>query len=295
MDSVCLSAVDAMMLEKADRSFVVLDDRNNRSLAPYLKVWRGQNKKVFQIDVFGAGFFHPCIEIAKLDELAKELATYDGGADCRSRVIDISTECMAALVLATQSRRSDLSGLALQQVHVEAGKFLADHWMNSYPDTLLEIAKFGHVQGNQFAGPVTSSQVMIVPLMRGGEPLARGVFERFPRASFVHYFEDEKGEPSDDRLTNCISKDNSIRHIAIVDSVINEGNSVRRVLNRITNEVGSPPRFRISVLTLVIQEQASVRLAEQYPSVRFVTLRTSQNKYKGKGGTDTGNRLFGTM
>ncbi|KAL3918042.1 MAG: hypothetical protein SGILL_004430, partial [Bacillariaceae sp.] len=199
----------------------------------------------------------------------------------------------AARVLATQSRRSDLSGPALQAVHVEAGKYLADRWMDIDPETLLELDTFGHVQGNRFHGEVTSSKVLIVPLMRGGEPLARGVFDRFPHASMVHCFEDDQGKLVDNRLLKSLST-HTINHVVIVDSVINEGHSIRRVLDNVRGAAVDAPEFKISVLTLVMQEAASLLLVKEYPGISFITLRISKNKYKGKGGTDTGNRLFGT-
>ena len=40
-------------------------------------------------------------------------------------------------------------------------------------------------------------------------------------------------------------------------------------------------------------EQAN-SIATDYPDVMFYFARLSHNSYVGKGGTDTGNRLFGT-
>jgi hypothetical protein len=48
------------------------------------------------------------------------------------------------------------------------------------------------VQGSQFTGVTTNSnnnnsKVLIIALMCGGEPMARGVYQLFPMAQFVHY------------------------------------------------------------------------------------------------------------
>ena len=52
---------------------------------------------------------------------------------------------------------------------------------------------------------------------------------------------------------------------------------------------------RVFVLAGVTQLEASIKLPLEYPRVRFFSLRVSTNKYTGKRGTDTGNRLFGTL
>jgi hypothetical protein len=48
------------------------------------------------------------------------------------------------------------------------------------------------------------------------------------------------------------------------------------------------------VLSGVMHEGAAAALPGEFPRARFLTLRVSSNQYSGRGGTDTGNRLFGT-
>ena len=50
---------------------------------------------------------------------------------------------------------------------------------------------------------------------------------------------------------------------------------------------------QVVVVCLVMQEEAQA-LALEFPLVRFIAMRVSQNKFKGLGGTDTGHRLFNT-
>ena len=59
------------------------------------------------------------------------------------------------------------------------------------------------------------------------------------------------------------------------------------------------PTIRIVVVAGVVQEQAISKGGLVYEHSRhaaldLVALRISENKYSGKGGTDTGNRLFNT-
>jgi len=295
------SAVDSVMFDLADRAFIVLDDRRNRSLQHYLKKRIESRRHLSQLRLSTETgdpdtYLHPGVVYQDLDKLAEELNSGN-----MFQTANLASRNGVARVLATQSRRSDLSGPTLQQVHIEAGKILADRLMEE-DSGFLDVAEFGHVQGNIFEGAIPASRVLILPLMRGGEPMARGIFERFPGASLVHY-EDHDDSPSRNRLMRLLTvpkqSSDCIRRIVVVDSVVNEGNSVRRVMDQLANVLEplhpSLPRPRIFVLTLVMQEASSLALPKEYPRVRFIALRVSQNKYKGKGGTDTGNRLFGTI
>ena len=54
------------------------------------------------------------------------------------------------------------------------------------------------------------------------------------------------------------------------------------------------------MLVGVVQSESIRRLEKlrdclEYPQLTLVALRISQNKYKGQGGTDTGNRLYNTV
>ena len=123
--------------------------------------------------------------------------------------------------------------------------------------------------------------------MRGGEPMSRGVYQQFPSAKLIHYNDDDI--KSNSALTDVLGS-SSIKDIIIVDSVINEGRSIRQVFGTLRGK----SRLQIYVLTAVMQHEASLKLPKEFPRVRFVALRVSENKYSGKGGTGTGNRLYAT-
>jgi len=154
--------------------------------------------------------------------------------------------------------------------------------------------------------------------------MARGLYGRFPDAAFVHHW--DKGSGDESNFGWCSryldrggaregSDDRGALNILVVDSVVNRGDSIRRFLADLFTylESSSPPppsskgtdgavetaaRHRkiccVHVLTGVMQKKAAEELPAEFPRVRFVTLRVSDNQYVGKGGTDTGNRLFGT-
>ena len=145
------------------------------------------------------------------------------------------------------------------------------------------VTNIPHVQGGlaQAVGIKDAHLITILALMRGGEPMARGVFDIFPQATFVHYREENNCATCLPDLTGHV--------VILVDSVINSGASIRRAVNAIINSCS-----RIFVVAGVMQAQASIELPREFPMVRFYSLRISDNQYTGRGVTDTGNRLFGT-
>jgi hypothetical protein len=87
-----------------------------------------------------------------------------------------------------------------------------------------------------------------------------------------------------------------VTNVILVDSVVNEGMRIRRAIGHVDSLLlPCGPKPRLFVLTGVMQAKSSSTLPAQFPRIRFLTLRVSENKYSGQGGTDTGNRLFGTI
>jgi len=284
------------MLHASDQAYIVVDGmKRNRSMMDFIRVSAmARNSRVFQlVGVAGSpSYWHPGIRIGSLDDLQQQLR-----GEIHS-VLDVAsvTSPTAAQVLATSTRRSDLSGPPLQRVHREVGRFLADQLIDAYPFAgLVESQVCEHVQaGKRFAGLVTSRKVILLAMMRGGGPMAEGVYERFPDAAFVHYVDGRD-------IRSCLrlneGQGNTAASVLIVDSVVNSGHSVRRVISELeqrASEQKPPAKLSMFVLTGVMQRESADSLPVEFPRVRFLTLRVSDNKYVGKGGTDTGNRLFGT-
>ena len=283
------SLLDLSMLEAADRAYVALDSKGNRSLMPYLQKVsgsQGESHKVFQL-LLGEGGGHPPhvgIQVGSLTTLGTELA-----ANTFNRLMDFSRD-HAAQLLATVTRRADVAGPALQAAHEDVGSFLAQRLIaNEFEVTAISIP---HVQNRVDLGfdIKDGKRVTILAMMRAGDPMARGVHRRFPQATFVHY---------DDKLPRTRATVEALgarlgRDLIVVDSVINSGKSIRALLTDLQS-LGDDTVRRVFVLTGVMQSAPSSELPVEFPTVRFYTLRVSSNKYIGKGGTDTGNRLFGTM
>jgi uracil phosphoribosyltransferase len=126
--------------------------------------------------------------------------------------------------------------------------------------------------------------------MRGGEPMAFGVNEVFPLAMFAH-----AKKPEDIQIALL----KSAVTVVLVDSVINEGTSIVEFVKCIR---ALHATIRIVVVAGVAQQEAVKKQGlienklskEERTGLSIVTLRVSDNKYKGVGGTDTGHRLFQT-
>ncbi|KAH7107906.1 uracil phosphoribosyltransferase-domain-containing protein [Auriculariales sp. MPI-PUGE-AT-0066] len=200
-----------------------------------------------------------------------------------------ATDRPTAKLLATPMRDARIQGPILQAAHTRAGWYLAVELLASVLGT--EPVEIPHVQGSATVGYRVKSeeQTAIVALMRGGEPLARGVFEACPAARFLHV-----REPTD----LAVQQLHGIQTVVLVDSVVNNGKTVANFARRVHT---LNPNARLVVVAGVVQARAVAKtsliehtLREVEAPLTLVALRISENKYSGRGGTDTGNRLFNT-
>ncbi len=188
-------------------------------------------------------------------------------------LIEHTNDPVVAL-LVDQTRRAENSGPRLAALHRDVGRALA---CDVGRNLQLEACDIAHPTGLPSVGWRLANQPVIYAMMRAGLFLAEGIWEMIPSATLVpHHSLDpivESAEP---------------RPIIIVDSVINSGNSIRALLKKVTAKTD------ITVVTLVGYEETMAMLEREFPDVRFIAARISARSYVGKGGTDTGARLFGT-
>ncbi len=150
----------------------------------------------------------------------------------------------------------------------------------------VETYQIPHVEGKHTEGYqlLYEKETSIVALMRGGEAMALGVSQAFPLAMFVRA-----------NAHSDIKPHHLMRRVILVDSVVNSGATVVEFVQHIRSLNSTKP---VVVATGVAQahsvsENLSPRL-DRFAEVSLVTLRLSDNKFKGSGATDTGNRLFNT-
>lgn len=151
----------------------------------------------------------------------------------------------------------------------------------------VEKYEIPHVLGKPTDGYrlFQEKKTIIIPLMRGGEPMAFGVSDAFPLATFVH-----AKDPGDVKPHHL----EGMKTVLLVDSVVNSGKSVVEFVEHVLK---LQPTIRIVVIAGVVQADSVGEdglLTKCLAGHTVVALRLSENKYTGSGGTDTGNRLFNT-
>lgn len=286
-----LLAVDKQMIASSDEAFIVVNNRHNSTLKEFISCIV-RSKKATKLSQLALSteidFLHEGIPVTSLDAFMERLANPVTNTFIHSTIS--YGEEISATVLATKTRDASLFGPRLQRVHQEVGRYLADRLLDEFGviGGLVEETPIAHVQNKNVVGFAGTSDLLILPLMRGGDPMSRGVHDRFPSAPIIHIWD----EMNEGILFRALS---SVGNVIIVDSVVNEGRSVRKVIKQLQKLAGEmKEKQTIYVLTAVIQEEASLKLPLEFPRVRFLTLRVSKNKYTGIGGTDTGNRLYCT-
>ena len=196
------------------------------------------------------------------------------------------TDIPSMQVRATKSRDSTLPGHELSQVHQKMGEYLGQHIVGLIG---LEEIEFQHVQGIR-RGPAlsTKNKIVILPLLRAGLFAGLGIWDSMPSASFVPITPIRGEELSNSQIKGMPSLNDMV--VIVTDAVINTGESLQPVLRWILDQ--SP--HKVIVSSLVTPVSTAERLALEYPNIDWVHARVSHNQYVGKGGTDTGNRLFNT-
>jgi uracil phosphoribosyltransferase len=200
-----------------------------------------------------------------------------------------ATSKSAAQLLKTPLRDSKNYGHDLRSAHERVGFYLATEYVSEMLG--VESYTIPHVQNKETEGHrlLHEDRTLIVPLIRGGEPMAFGVSSAFKTAIFEH-----AKKPED--LTRQLVRDSHA--IILVDSVVNSGKSILEFVNGLRGGFGFVGQ--IVVVTGVVQEGAVAggpfaEMLRRDRRVRLLALRVSENKYTGRGGTDTGHRLFNTV
>lgn len=285
------SPLDLEMLCKADQAIVVVGEEQTRS-------------KTMDMDLFNLiydGTLRACQVLLPNDALPRldtdklpliQLSSEVFINSVLQRRIPHSdiqvlhaTNKNAAKLLMTPMRDAKNAGPALREAHRRVGWYLATEFILD----VIGIEEYPtlHVQGHHTSGfrLLQEQRTLIVAIMRGGEPMALGVSDAFPLAMFVH-----ASRPGDITNINLRGQHN----IILVDSVVNSGKTVVEFVRHVHQ---LNPTINIVVLAGVIQAQfvSKRNLAQvRHGNLSLVALRLSDNKFTGRGNTDTGNRLFNT-
>ncbi|KAI0440622.1 uracil phosphoribosyltransferase-domain-containing protein [Xylaria telfairii] len=289
------SPLDLPMMKKADESIIVVGRENTRSqtmdaaLAKAIELDGLRASQVLlpsdappRLDIGKL----PLTQISKLKVVDYVLRHYRTKMNDETQLYD-ATNKHAAKILMTPTRDASIRGPDLREAHRRIGWYLATEALPQFVG--LEEYPISHVQGHLTSGfrLRNEQRTLIVALMRGGEPMAFGVSDAMPNAMFIH----AKGP--DDVLKQHLDRKHAV---VLVDSVVNSGSTVVQFIRHIRT---LHPTIRIIIVAGVVQCQcvregnfASMLAGDT--KIKIIALRLSDNKFTGKGTTDTGNRLFNT-
>ncbi|OQE13263.1 hypothetical protein PENFLA_c051G10458 [Penicillium flavigenum] len=263
------SPLDLEMLKAADQAIVVTGEEKTRSKSMEKKLAEAIGKNGFHPrQAVLPAYASPRIDTTRLPLVRLTDQHFLASVFARYKNLHVlhATDRPAAKLLMTPMRDASISESALRKVD---GR---------------------HVQGHQADGYrlLHEEATLIVPLMRGGEPMAFGVNEAFPLAMFHH-----AKVPIDLQHENL--KD--MATLTLVDSVVNTGKSILQFVQHIRSLNAT---IRIVVVAGVIHSQAVstsriARALSRFDGLSFVALRLSDNQFTGRGTTDAGNRLFNTV
>ena len=287
------SPLDLGMLHKANQAVIVVGEEHTRSATMDGALTEAMDSHGLRAkQVLLPGNASPRLDTTKLPlikltepKFVKSLLRGQTSND--GLQVLLATQKNAAKLLATPMRDAAVAGPNLRKAHRRVGHYLAIEYL---ADVIgIEPCPIQHVQGRTISGYrlFHEQQTTIVALMRGGEPMALGVSDAFPRAMFVHA--SDPGNLKTHHLEGQIT-------VILVDSVVNTGDTIVEFVQHVRQLHAT---IRIVVVAGVVQDECITKdgfkqhLAP-YGRIHLVALRTSETKFKGSGTTDTGNRLFNT-
>ncbi|KAF4453917.1 hypothetical protein F53441_3442 [Fusarium austroafricanum] len=283
------SPLDISMLKEADQAIVVVGNKETRSSS----MDSALSKAIREDDLQARQLIRsPESSPPRLDQDNLPILTLDDNIlnsifDRRPLNVLHATDTAAARILMSPMRDAAVAGPWLREAHANVGRYLATQYVSQLIG--LEHYTISHVLGHQTTGHRlrNEDQTTIVALMRGGEPMALGINEVFPKAMFVH------ASSAHDIKSHHIQKNSPV---ILVDSVVNSGRSIIEFIPRIGQ---LKEGIHIVVVAGVVQAEAiseRQRLAKvmRRYGASLVVLRLSDNKFTGTRATDTENRLFNT-
>jgi len=287
------SLLDLEMLSKADQAIVVVGEEQTRSKTMDAALTNAiDNDGLRARQAVLPSNASPRLDTIKLPLIQLTEHEFVDSVLCRrSRHAGIqvlhATDRNVTKLLMTPTRDAKVAGPILREAHRRVGWYLATEFL---VDVIgIEEYLTAHVLGHQTSGYrlLHEQQTSIVALMRGGEAMALGVNDAFPLAMFVH-----ASRPDDIMLHHLQGQFT----VVLVDSVVNSGKTVVQFVQHVRNLHAT---IRIVIIAGVVQAQSVSRGSHAQPLARYaelslVALRLSDNKFTGRGITDTGNRLFNT-
>jgi uracil phosphoribosyltransferase/phosphoserine phosphatase len=279
--------LDIGMLTKADQAYVVVGEESGRSTTMDAALEKAIASGLRARQIILPTTAEPRLNLERLRRYDLNDSSIHVLCKRPGKFIH-ATDKNARKLLQTPTRDKKNAGHDLRKHHERIGYYLATEFLSE----VLGVEEYDipHVQGKPTDGYrfQDEEKILIVPLMRGGEPMAFGVSKAMKLASFAHAY-----TYSDIKKGLFRGK----KTIVLVDSVINSGGSVGEFMKPLREEF---PDVRVVFVAGVVQSNAVVgfgpvaNLLASDSNFTLVALRVSANSYVGNGVTDTGDRLFNT-
>jgi uracil phosphoribosyltransferase/phosphoserine phosphatase len=256
------SPLDIEMFHKADKAYVVVGDKAARSTSMELVLSEAIHEK--NLSALQATLPHTAGHRLDLDTFPR--ANFDNAElgfifrrPSSDRFVH-AAEKNSAKVLMTPTRDAANRSYVLRKAHEHVGYYLTMEYLSEIIG--LEEIEIQHVQykptdGYRFR---QEKRTLIIPMMRGGEPLAFGVSKAMPGADFAH-----AKKFSDVDSKNLEGKRTSI----LVDLVVNTGGSIVDFVQPLREKY---PHVRIVVVAGVVQANAVAIQIDSEADNRFAEL-----------------------
>ena len=175
------------------------------------------------------------------------------------------TERKAVRIIATQSRRIDISPYELSQIHIEMGKYLANELLEEIDLAECEIQ---HPQGIKTGEEIKNEKkILILDFMRAGVYLGDGLRFIFKNTPYFHVYPKRHEGLSEEEINELGKLEG--RTIILVDSVINTGNTMIPVIEQILKQ---KPK-KIIITCQVMPYDTAEKFNEDYQDLFFYIFR----------------------
>ncbi|KAL8773656.1 MAG: hypothetical protein Q9209_001422 [Squamulea sp. 1 TL-2023] len=287
------SSLDLPMLLKANRAIVVVGELKTRSKTMDAKLkdaMENSGLRAHQVLLPKTVSPRVGLPIVQLTHPSFVSDLLGNRFSPRGPRVILATETNATKLLATAMRDSANAGPDLKEAHRLVGRHLAFTYVADIVG--IEPKTIQHVLGSETKGFQLrhGKKTTIAALMRGGEPMASGVYDAFPLAMFVHAVDPEniKFHHLEGQIT-----------LLLVDSIINTGKSILDVVQHVRSIHAT---IQIIIVAAVVQSRCVmgdnggtlIHKLASFANVHIVALRVSETSFVGSRETDTGNRLFNT-
>ncbi|MFC3119573.1 uracil phosphoribosyltransferase [Jhaorihella thermophila] len=178
-----------------------------------------------------------------------------------------------------KTRDARNNGTRLAKIHREIGRILGQHHLSRKPFRTKPTTTVQDKRSD--ISVLDTSDLTIVALLRAGLYVAEGVRDLLDEAPH-HYLLSRRPDDLDLRFID--GKD-----VLLVDAVINTGKSIEAYIQ------AAAAARSIACFSIVMQDEFRIKAEDRHRDIAFITSRVSENAFVGRGQTDTGNRLFGTI